>query len=915
VAVRAEDGVAPAPTYLAPEVKVKLKAVPTPVTSGSVCWVTVSPESLEISGPTNNEVVEVVAHGSLGVERLLCALFKPGDDGPAVMAVHRFEPSAQVIVRVLPEGATAPVPLQWAWVYWRVQDTITPLRTDGDGRLHALPQGADQRSPWDYTTPFTSPVGTEVTLYFSRGAKPIPNTVLENYPDVFVARTVALDPAGLGGGAPGGAPTAAITLPDVVIRMTRPTELSVWPLLWELPTDAYHTSALNQGAALWTNPAGGGNLTQNDGGAALPPAAADRPRERGLKVEGQVDARATGIRLQVLDDSGNVVPLRQGIDPGAAVVQEVIPTLGPAAGAVKPFQSVLFFANAATVLGPVQILVRSAGILPPTMEAFAMLLCGFQIALVDDRLTNTNGQQRGPIQGEGHEMVAVDFQMSPQATTAALSAQTRARRVIGYQIVNTPRLLNGAAAAGPNNPIVLKPQMPLWMAELQIVGLNRARLENLMAHRYFLRNASVMIGPPALVSAQFSLDWSLLLAWDGPDMNSPAFVGTVARPNQTYQYRQEFTAVQAVELRFRDRGQIVDRVTGRDIAIGAQGEVPNAVVPAPTTIDFPVPGRRLPQLIVFGQNRPWGRHVGAAQQESVIIEFQPRVEVGGVEAIRGGDGVLLLRSVDVDGHPIDRGLVPDAGGVLAAPPPGDAVCRLPWVRVQGTNPAPPGDVDALINAIVAEYFNAHIAQPAVAMLPLVVWQQTAGLIFDHENGNDRQFFDQAAGRFRFSGISYGHARGMPLFGPPHGYGFGQLDLVFGRGANDDEVWSFVENIRTGVRLIMEEKANAARAMMAPHLPAALDRRTRAVFRREVVRRYNGGREFTWNGADWEISPGLNQWANNANHADGPNQRLLYPNGVLGTNIQYFVPFPAGNGAATVFPWPIFFTPADFGPGI
>ena len=80
---------------------------------------------------------------------------------------------------------------------------------------------------------------------------------------------------------------------------------------------------------------------------------------------------------------------------------------------------------------------------------------------------------------------------------------------------------------------------------------------------------------------------------------------------------------------------------------------------------------------------------------------------------------------------------------------------------------------------------------------------------------------------------------MPIFGPPAGYGLGQLDSP---PMTDDQAFSFMENTRGSVRLIMHSKANAARRFLAANLPTVPADIDRAAFRGEVVRRYNGGTE-------------------------------------------------------------------------
>src|SRR5262249_21673851 len=86
--------------------------------------------------------------------------------------------------------------------------------------------------------------------YYSLGAKPIPDSIIGVHDNVFFKQTVTLAPPDFSppaGAAPvntGSNPNALswpsvslITLPNIHIRLDRPTELMLWPLLWELPLD------------------------------------------------------------------------------------------------------------------------------------------------------------------------------------------------------------------------------------------------------------------------------------------------------------------------------------------------------------------------------------------------------------------------------------------------------------------------------------------------------------------------------------------------------------------------------------------------------------------------------------------------------------------------------------------------------
>jgi hypothetical protein len=125
--------------------------------------------------------------------------------------------------------------------------------------------------------------------------------------------------------------------------------------------------------------------------------------------------------------------------------------------------------------------------------------------------------------------------------------------------------------------------------------------------------------------------------------------------------------------------------------------------------------------------------------------------------------------------------------------------------------------------------------------------------------------------------------------------------------SDDAAWSFAENARAAIALLLGAKARGAYDAMHAHFPTPVDRAARAAFRRETVRRYNGGTELHWNGTAWEIAPSLPQ---RDAHGD-PNQRLVYANAVLGTTLVYWT----GTGATATFPWPIAFPATQYGPGI
>src|SRR5262249_33779078 len=144
-----------------------------------------------------------------------------------------------------------------------------------------------------------------------------------------------------------------IVLDDVVVAIDSPEDLSFFCVTIAPPSPAYATDGLPQGAALWTNPAASGSLTVTEGSAAAASAAASRPAERALPVAGSIDARATGVRVSILDATGAAIALRP--PPGAPVPPvaptSVAATLGAAAGGRVPFVATLRLADAARAFG------------------------------------------------------------------------------------------------------------------------------------------------------------------------------------------------------------------------------------------------------------------------------------------------------------------------------------------------------------------------------------------------------------------------------------------------------------------------------------------------------------------------------------------------------------------------------------
>ena len=882
-------------------------------------------------------------------------------------------------------------PISYAWVYWNKGGKL--LMTDRGGLLYEFAFDGN-RGQWCYkptsVSRFCTPIGTEVEIYYSRGAKPIPQPRLQEHPDVFYKRKIQVEPAdnlprAQAKVATGdqtkkhntlvGTPRAVVQLPDILIGLTTPAELSFWPVLWELPRDweaavdgpqrdeRYMTDGLAQHQQWWQQ-------ALQELVIAPAPALAVRPRERALHVIGTIDPAATGVKIQVLDRNGNVVQLRQNIDPSSAHVQEV--TLHPPAltpflvGPTKRFETDIFFASAVDVFGPVQIFVQSEGKDPPIVDAFTEQLVGLQISLVDDHMSNQNGQVAGQVLGEADEVVVVDFvdspQPAPQPGNAPLLPQTRARRMVAYQVANELRHLRPTDPASPN---VLTPQMPMWMAECQLLGVKLSDLSDLMVLRALRKYRDSGPTPdfgvnqmerdlatkglagnfgtgwdfPGPTALWLSLEWHLDLFWNGPDSNNGQGV---------YHYRRTFDSwpTQRVALRFSETGELRDSA-GIAIQPGANGQVPGALAPAPAIMPFPVPNRRLPQVFVSGKRRRWGRQSGATEKDALLIEFQPLITDDNYpapdpryEATLGGYGKVRLQKLTLNDDPIDPGRIPDAAGVLqvAAAEP---IVELPKFLIRGNNPQA-GDVETAIDAIVDELVDGRQppqyialpltpnAQDTLTFLPRNAYKLVMRDIFQWESQSDGDQHGDRYVHFRTNstlalryGIPppprvYGKVKHMPVFGAPHGYGFAQKDppndAFLPEGCPGDIlVWNFLVNLRCGilvyidnVRASLEYFRAGAGGAAAAAFNNLLLRDQQAMVQRHAVRLYNGGREFRFYPAQgvWRIG----HWRSFNNNA------LEYPNAVLrisgSTDVNYPILQPGVNP-----PPPVVFQPQNYGPGI
>jgi hypothetical protein len=746
-----------------------------------------------------------------------------------------------------------------AWIY--LNDGSTTLyRTDAQGVVRV----GGARTAEGYDRLVKTAVPKTVRLYYSRATLPLPDAVVKEAQGQFWERT--LEPAAVKsedvpikvGEAAIEAEAVFVDLPVPPLTISTPKELALWPITFEVPTEDYETAGLPQGDAFWVQ-----NHVR-EGAAAAGAPSADVPKLRPLEVTGQLRASGSSVEVRVYDEKGDALPLRsQPTDQAETPAIQLALAAGTTAFRLK-----LYPAQPAQAFGLVQPVVTIKSATPALPVDCVCQLVGLQMGLVDDGEAALAGAQPGPIHNESNDKVVVDFTSSPgtgadDATARAqLTQQTRVRRMTVFPIRATrvrPRL-------GVASPIV-QAEMPLWMLELQVLGMAKPDLQRLMELRTKSSAPDIVSRDSLTVAARFGLRMS----WDAPDSAYPRPRYTFANQDQTFRSYQG------------SNGWIEEAVTFTVALQGGQLTAPSAwAEPARAAVPFPVTGRRAPTILVDGQQRGWGRQAGAPQVNALVFEHQPAIiNSDAREIIRGANGVVFVESLSIDAEPI-------------APQPGEAHnLRTPSFRMVGENPA-----RALSDAVVEAYVRATFATNTaeIQMLAVEVWLDLCHRLAGHESGF-KQYEDRSSGRYRFAenlarvGIAdpvsfHGFERGTPKFGAPSGFGYGQHDPP----RSIDDMWDPVENIRQTVNIIMVSKAHDA----YHHLSRlnALDpasRHDRAVFRREVTRAYNGGTEFIWQGHAWHMRPSVG------------GARLAYCNRALGTNVVY------DNAAPPIL------TPANYGP--
>ncbi|HYQ27982.1 MAG TPA: hypothetical protein VER04_12210, partial [Polyangiaceae bacterium] len=555
-----------------------------------------------------------------------------------------------------------------------------------------------------------------------------------------------------------------------------------------------------------------------------------------------------------------------------------------------------------TTFGPVQLVIQPQGVTPAQVAGFFFLLAGVQLGVVDDAATNQNGQQPGPSTSSSNDVVVVDYTDSPESvagTTPADRAPARAleqavarqRRLTRFPIQCVMRPLATPAAQS------LLCQMPLLMAELQLIGADRAAIEDLLRHR--------QQGVQAVDTLRLDLKWSLKIDWPTPDRNN------TNPPNGTPPFVQPQLAIadqQTVSFKLDTNTSVPQR----RLQGVSNGKLPTAFSTPPTALTFPEAGRRTPTVLVSDTgavaSRAWDRH-GVPAQPCSAVEWQPSFAVGGAQVTRGGNVQLSLDSLSIDSAPAPPGVEfprpPLTATTPTRHPTSSPLTMLPRFRVFGINPAP-ADVNALVDLQTQTTLAANVATLThLAFLSVAEWQAVMRNIVNHETAG-RQYQIRSGPQAIVLGprgnqrtYSYAREQDMPIFGGPHGYGIGQLDPP----NNAEEIWNFQAAVQTCVNRLLIDKASGARSALnlSGLTRATISVRQRNMFVREAVRRYNGGTEFRFDATagDFVIKP------------RAPQALFTYPNQVLGTSVAYQDLVPNPRTRAPAIATQLTYTSADF----
>jgi hypothetical protein len=706
------------------------------------------------------------------------------------------------------------------------------------------------------------------------------------------------------------APMLKIVLPALPVTFDEPVSLQLWPMFAEPFAADYATAGLAQGESLWQDD----HLTLRDGQPATPPGAQKLPKDLGVGVRGTVKNGAKQVDLYLLDGKGEKLKFRLKPEVNAlasdVTTADVKTVDGKGTFAVR-----LYVDDPQRFFGLVQLVAVTKQGQPDGWGNVTAMLLGVQLGLCDDHLQSAGGDLPGPPIGPGDEENVIDFtttavrgplptaalnkkskdpavkaqiNAAKSAAKAALRPFTRARRMVCFHIRADRYRRN---SRNPSGATELRPEMPLWMAELQLVGFRAEEAKMFIQ----MRQAELGIDNRAVV---IKASFALKLSWRGPDADLPGparkdgsarnpfasvsmtFQGTFRgqRPPQPAEGTSAASPASPPKSNFDANAIVIGIIDIEDdgrLKVSDEGASLAEVDPPYAAIPYPVSGRRSPCLWLDQRRRAWGWRTDAAVVPTLVLEWQPPIGTvkrsAFAEIVLGGDGSIELSQLSFADRSVGRSNTAPAASPVASSAP---LLALSTFRVKGDNPAQASAVNDIVDAAVEEVVAANSSAGPVQMLSADVWKRLARQLMFHESGGQHFSIGVAAAVFRERTPyqCHGIQLGMPKFGAPAGYGLGQHDPP----TSLQDMWSFYEHIRGGIeKLIVGAYGGGAytylSSLNALDTGSSLDK---AILLREAVRRYNGGREFVYEQNRWKMKPSV------------PTDRRPYVNSVLGTTVHY-----------------------------
>jgi hypothetical protein len=792
------------------------------------------------------------------------------------------------------------------WLYLKQGDAITRLRSDADGLL--LQTISTDREPEiaSFVEPYVAEAPSTLVLGWSRNGLPLPSAVLNLAAVAFTEVKLELKPENLAP-LPGAAiashatntiqvvPMLKVVLPPLPALFEEPAALQLWPMFAEPFAADYATDGLPQGASLWT----GDHLAVRDGQTATPASAEKRPKDLGVGIRGTVNNGAPQVDLYLLDAKGERLKFRLKPDPNAPAA-DVTTVDVKTANNKNTFALRLFADDPQRFFGLVQLVAVTKQGQPDGWGNVTAMLLGVQLCLCDDHVQSDKGNLPGPPIGPGDEMNVIDFspltaaegtlpvktkppqpklpKKSPipaiqaqidaavNSARATLSPNTRARRMVCFPIRADRKRPN---ARNPSGPAELRPEMPLWMAELQLVGFKREEGQAFLQ----MRQAEFGVdGRAVAIQASFALT----LSWRGPDDDLPSMKDGKLRNkyssvSQTFRGTLRSKKIEqqgagpagtpsssSPKIKYDSNAVVLGTIDIEDdgnLKISSKGTSTVEVEPPFAAAPYPLPERRVPALWLDQRLRSWRWTTDGPAVPTLILEWQPPiVEVKRddfTEIMLGGDGKLEIEQLTFAGKAVTR---PSADPTPQSASPSGALLALPDFRVKGDIPAKE-EVEKLVDNAVENLTATHPNDGPVQMLSEMVWKKLARRLLLHESGCQHfsPYVERSVYRRPVPFQCHGIQSGMPKFGAPAGYGLGQHDPP--RSVQD--MWNFYEHIRIGIEeLIVTHYGKGAYDYLIGLNPSlsSSDRLDKAIFLREMVRGYNGGREFVYEQGQWIMRP-------------------------------------------------------------